>query len=198
MAGAGIDMMDIEAPETRLSASPSAPAAAAGGQHHADHNLFRVCLSKNVTRGLSQDELEDLQCEFADWFPGPVLLPPESKVMLKPKVDKQYKNLVAKVVEHTAQEPRIVKVWVADEEDWLNSECLEVPYSILEYKDLEEERARGRSDKISKLFSDSQAAAAGTVEAAMIIGYNEFVCEDKVEREYWLSLDRSIPRMIVT
>jgi len=134
-------------------------------------------------------ELPALQREFADWYPGPVLLQPGRDITLKPmSLDCTYLNgRAGTVVKHSAKDPRIVTVQVAESEDRL-AEKIKVLYSILKFSD--PEATSTIQPFIGALLSDSPAADAGT--AVTLIGYNEFICGDKTEREYWLSLSSAM------
>jgi len=95
-----------------------------------------------------------------------------------------------KVIEHLAEDPRIVTVRLAETKDE-PAEDFKALYSILRFTD--EETCTGQHT-IDTLLSDSPAAGADT--AVTLIGYNEFVCGGKTEREYWLSLGSAMPLLI--
>ena len=100
-----------------VGANMTDTADVAGNDNAILANTFTVFLNKAVTLNLSVDELNALQQEFADWFPGPVLLQPGSKVKLKPRYllhGKDYSNYAAKVRQHSSDDPRIVTVDLGD------------------------------------------------------------------------------------
>ena len=70
---------------------------------------FKVCLNEDITRELSLQDLEAMQQEFADWYPGPVLLRKEDSVTMRPAGDKQHQGK-AFVVQHAGDDPRAVTV----------------------------------------------------------------------------------------
>jgi len=117
-----------------------------------------------------------MQREFADWCPGPVLLQPGRDVTLMPKsLGHDYlKGCSGTVVEHLAEDPRVVTVHLAGEP----AEHIKVLYSILKFAD---EETQTRQHTVGTLL-------AGADTAVTLIGYNEFICGSKTEREYWLSL----------
>ena len=135
-----------------------------------------------------------MQREFADWFPGPVLLEKKTKVTLWPKVmfhGKDYSGCSGKVEEHLPTDSCTVSVRIDDEEMPAESEkTLKVAYSILKFPDMATEGASTMQTIIGALLSNSPAAGAGT--AFTLIGYNEFICGGKIEREYWLSLGSAL------
>jgi hypothetical protein len=142
-------------------------------------------------------DVDALQREFADWFPGPVLLPVGTEVRLIPQQDTAYRNLVGAVREHLATDPRIVKVDLPATED-AEEETVSVLYSILrlgknaaETMAREKEQSREMQERTTQLLSESPAAGAGA--RFTVIGYNEFHCGGKAEREYWVCLDPPTP-----
>jgi len=70
---------------------------------------FKVCLNEDITRELSLQDLEAMQREFADWYPGPVLLRKGDPVTMRPAGDKQHQGK-AFVVQHAGDDPRAVTV----------------------------------------------------------------------------------------
>jgi hypothetical protein len=146
--------IDARAPTT-------ATAAAADGATHrqavaaASDDVFRVWLNPNVTASLPPGYVDALQREFADWFPGPVLLPVGTEVRLIPQQDTAYRNLVGAVREHLATDPRIVKVDLPATED-AEEETVSVLYSILRLgKNAAETMAREREQ--SREMQDTAA-----------------------------------------
>jgi hypothetical protein len=147
-------------------------AAAAGAMQRkavgaASDDVFRVWLNPNVTASLPPGDVDALQREFADWFPGPVLLPVGTEVRLIPQQDTKYRNLVGAVREHLAMDPRIVKVDLPATED-AEEETVSVLYSILrlgknaaETMAREKEQSREMQERTTQLLSESHAAGAG-------------------------------------
>jgi len=90
-----------------------------------------------------------------------------------------------KVMEHLAEDPRIVTVRLDELGD--EPEDFKVLYSILKFKNGE---IIAMQDTIDSFLSESPAA--GTCTAATLIGYNEFICGGKTERECWLSLGNNL------
>ena len=78
-------------------------------------------LNKVFTEDLSPDELKALFLECADWRPGPVFVQPGSKVSLKSKDFKHLKGRVGRVIEHLAEDPRIVTLFIAADQEFSGS-----------------------------------------------------------------------------
>jgi len=199
MAGAAVGM-DIDSEHSEaVAATGTHPEAVASGR-----DIFKVCLNKDVVGHLLQvpAELEALQREFADWSPGPVLLASGTAVVLRPTLpcDKCprgtgdirplpclhcLRDMKGTVTEHRAADPRLVTVFLGDVD--IEKQTRLVLYSILSGPDLDaliEERARIMQEQIEVLLSPTPGTGTLTV-----IGYNEFHCGGKAEREYWLCLD---------
>jgi hypothetical protein len=140
---------------------------------------FKVCLNPAVTDGLTPDELKALQLEFADWFPGPDLLKAGTEVRLIPKHDRGYRNLVGSVSEHLASDPRLVQVTLPGDGEW-SEETVRVLYSIV----------RPLSKSIAEeILEKTDLTVHGLVDRLKWIGYNEFECGGRTEREFWSRLD---------
>jgi len=111
--------------------------------------------------------------------------------MPKDSVFQHLKGCVGKVMEHLEEHPRIVTVRldILHEVHWADEpvEDFKVLYSTLKFTD---EETISKQDTISAFLSDTPGAGAGT--AVTLIGYNEFCCESKSEREYWSSLGNTI------
>ena len=114
MADAGMDMdVTMITPASQLDAFATTEAASSE-QQNADPDKFKVCLNREfMENNLSGSQVEELQREFADWYPGPVLLPPGTEVRLSPAKDKELQGRMATVVAHRSQDPRIVTVSVS-------------------------------------------------------------------------------------
>ena len=128
-----------------------------------DDNVFRVVLHPEITANAQPQEIEDLQREFADWFPGPVLLTKGTSV--------KYKGKSCEVLEHSRDDPRTVLVYFHDD----GSEERIVHTSLTFQSDAEQEMemVQALEDPCTHKF---------------IFGYNEFMCDGKLEREYWVSI----------
>jgi len=163
-------------------------------------DTFNVHLNVQFTKGLTRAQLKALSLEFADWCPGPVLLPRGTAVKLSP--DKifegmDYNGCDGEVVQHSSEDPHRVVVCV----DCVNAtpvtpgasvspgkKTCEVWYSILQCDRQKKAHEQCMQQAIDKLLDNSPEASAGSGPAA-IIGYSEFSCGNSTEREYWLSLD---------
>ena len=168
-------------------------------------DTFNVHLNLEFTEGLSPDDLTALFLEFADWCPGPVLLQRGTAVKLSPCnifEGMDCNHCDGEVVEHSGEDPHLVTVCV----DFVNAtpagasvsaekKTVKAFYSILECDGQKEAHELWMQQAIDALLSDSVAASAGSV-AATIIGYSEFSSGNSTEREYWLSLDSTLPRPI--
>ena len=108
---------------------------------------------------------------------------------------KDYSGCSGRVEEHLPTDPCTVSVRINDEKMAAEEErTLKVVYSILKFPDAEIEGARTMQPILEALLSDSAAVGAGT--AVTLIGYNEFICDGKTEREYWLSLGSALSLLI--
>jgi len=188
---------------------PATAARMAGGR-------FKVWLNPAVTEGLKSEELKALQLEFADWFPGPVLIPecrvPECKhrtpdcggteVQLDHRIDKKtpagntlprsWKGpLPCRVVKHSAEDPRGVEVFLP----WPDKdETVLFSHSSLKIPTLNQEHPMDQriEDVLSFLWDDDFEDMLSTLNLRYtrtrftVIGYSEFVCGSKAEQEYWL------------
>ena len=152
------------------SASSSAAYGATFGS--ANCETFTICLNPAVTAGHTPSNLEALQREFADWHPGPVLLPPETEI--------RYRNKWGKVVAHLQDDPHTVLVR-------LNGESKNV--RIFFRKIYLKGGISRQEDRYMQSAVDSLLSPAANGAQVTVIGYNEFTCDDHLEREYWLSLD---------
>jgi len=123
------------------------------------------------------------QLEFADWFPGPVILKEGTTVTMSPRNSfdgKDYSGCTGTVVKHLLEDPCTVSIQITD--DQMKRTTLQVNSSILEILSVENEGASTTQQVIDVLLSPSAGAGKAT-----LIGYNEFICDGKTEREYWLS-----------
>jgi hypothetical protein len=135
-----------------------------------DDDAFRVVLNPEFTENAQPKDIEALQREFADWFPAPVLLASGTAV--------KYKSKSCTVLEHSSDDPQTVLVNI--------DECSE-PKHIL-YTSLT------LSSDEKKSSAEQETQMVGALEDPSIvkfIGYNEFICDGKLEREYWVSIDKA-------
>lgn len=134
--------------------------------------ILTIRLNSDVT-GPAPDEA--LQREFADWYPGPVLLKPGTEV--------RYGKLKGNVVSHTYDDPRIVTVLVNQNAE--DHEELKVLRSKLHV----DPKAQREGEQESRILIESLLTPPANFENVTVIGYSQYLCDDRLQREYWLSLD---------
>jgi len=161
---------------------------------------FKVWLNPAITTGHTTDELEALHREFADWFPGPVLIPAGTDVKIMSQDNRgspagySLRNTQVRVLKHLAADPRVVTILLPDEKNADKGETLLVLHSILIDPAEQKEKTMQQQKKIEDLLAmlpQSSAAVART--QFTVIGFNEFVCGSKAEQEFWICLNHSEP-----
>ena len=182
--------MDVESVVGENSGSSAAVAVTS-------NSVFRVYMNPSVVASHEPGNVEVLQCELADWFPGPVLFERGTQVRLVAQKDWGYRGLVGTVREHLASDPRVVTVDLPASDD-TEAEIVQVVHSILrlgtdakETKAREDEKSVEMRRLVEQLLSESPAAGAGA--GYTLVGYNEFQCGGKAEQEYWVCLNPSMP-----
>ena len=145
-------------------------------------SFFTVCLNPAVTAGHTPSDLEALQREFADWFPGPVLLTPETEIRCRDKW--------GKVVKHRQEDPKTVWVCLKGE-----LENVKTFYKSIHHRGgISAEDDTSMQHAVNSLLSPTASGARVTV-----IGYNECcawcMCSTREKLQYSRTLLRPLHPM---
>jgi len=142
--------------------------------------FFKTHLNPRSTHSLSINDCKSLAHEFSTWAPGPELFQENAEVQLKPREDTEYKDRKGIVVLHSHDNPCVVTVRLESNETGSVEEVVDVQSTIVHFVHTETSSSRKK-----RVLED-----LNTLEALQedIIGYNEFRWQDRLEREYWMTL----------